>query len=245
MPNDPVVVDAATPAPRTPSDAITPKEKDPDRHQQFLYRMTDGPINLLFLGDSMLDLWPKLGEYSWLRFAQHYPADFGVMGDATENVLWRIENGELEGIHPRVLVLLIGTNNIGLYPTEKPEWAAAGVAKIVQIVRQKLPMTKILLLAIFPREEKDNPIRQRVEEVNQIICHLGEDPMVTYLDIGHIFLDPDGNLIPGITVDGLHPSGRGYDAWYAAMMPTLSQMLRRPPRHYRMSARRLRAPKRH
>src|SRR5450432_2845293 len=111
-----------SPMPRTAEDAITPVVKDRNRHIEFLNRIKDGEVGLLFLGDSITDGWPRRGELSWLKFAPYHPANFGISADRTEHVLWRITNGELEGIHPKVTVIMIGTNNIGQNPTELPEW---------------------------------------------------------------------------------------------------------------------------
>jgi lysophospholipase L1-like esterase len=180
-----------------------------------MFRKTEGDIGLLFLGDSITDFWPRRGESSWLKFAQYKPADFGISGDRTEHVLWRITNGELDGINPKVTVIMIGTNNLGQAPDEKPEWVAAGVKKIVDTVHEKLPQTKILLLGIFPRAATaDNPLRQRVEAVNQIIASLDDGKQTRYLDIGKSFLDAQGNLNP-----------HGYDLWYEAMHPLLEELL--------------------
>src|SRR5438105_8786678 len=155
-----------SPKPRSTADAITPAVKNPERHREFLFRITEGEVGLLFLGDSIIDFWPRKGEWSWLKFAPYHPADFGIAGDRTEHLLWRITNGELDGINPKVTVIMIGTNNIGHdYATEKPEWVAAGVKKIVDTVREKLPNTKVLLLAIFPRDAADSPQRQAVEAI--------------------------------------------------------------------------------
>src|SRR5687768_6223587 len=97
--------------PRTEADAVTPAIKDRHRHDMFLYRITQGDVGLLFLGDSITDGWPRSGEWSWLKFAPYKPANFGIGGDRTEHLLWRITNGELDGIKPKVTVLMIGTNN--------------------------------------------------------------------------------------------------------------------------------------
>ena len=220
----------AAPAPpleRTPADAVTPTTpRSLIRHEQFLYRIKEGDIGLLFLGDSITDFWPRTGEYSWLKFAPYDPADFGVSGEHTEHVLWRITHGELDGIHPKVVVLMIGTNNIGHTPPDEPEWAAAGVAKIVATIREKLPDSKILLLGVFPRDTPGSVHRDAVEKINAIICHLDDGKMIRYLDIGKVFLDPDGNIPFDIMRDKLHPTGEGYDRWYDAMHPLLEEMMK-------------------
>lgn len=212
--------------PRSEKDAVTPKLKDFNRHAQFMYRIKEGDIGLLFMGDSIMDFWPRNGEYSWLKFAPYHPADFGVSGDATENVLWRITNGELDGINPKVVVLMIGTNNIGHSSSEKPEWAAAGVKKIVDTIHEKLPRTKLLLLAVFPRGTKNSRERNAVTAINTVIGGLDDGKMTRYLDIGNVFLDEDGEIPPDVMPDKLHPTAKGYDLWYEAMQPLLAEMMR-------------------
>ncbi len=219
---------AAKPAkkPRTAEDALTPAVKNPERHEGFLARIKEGPVGLLFLGDSITDAWPRRGKESWAKFAPYNPADFGISGDRTEHVLWRITNGELEGIDPKVTVIMIGTNNIGHFADEKPAWAAAGVKKIVDTVHAKLPNTRVLLLAVFPRGTKDSTPRKRVDAINALICKLGDGKKTVYLDIGDEFLDDEGNLPKEIMPDLLHPNAKGYDIWYEAMWPTLEKMLK-------------------
>ena len=212
--------------PRTEADAVTPAVKDPHRHKQFLYRITQGEVGLLFLGDSITDGWPRGGEWSWLKFAPYKPADFGIGGDRTEHLLWRITNGELDGIKPKVTVLMIGTNNIGHFNDEKPEWAAAGVKKILEVVHEKLPETKVLLLGVFPRSTPGTPHRQAVEEINKIIATYADGEKTKYLDISKSFLDEQGNIPDDVMPDKLHPNAKGYDIWYEAMWPTLEQMLK-------------------
>src|SRR5262252_3849901 len=121
-------------------------------HEGFLKRAKEGKIDLLFLGDSITQGWGNNAVWQKHYGALH-AANFGIGGDTTENVLWRIQNGEIEGISPKVVVLLIGTNNFGL-EGHPPDGIAKGVATIVQTLRKKLPSTKVLLLAIFPRDEK-------------------------------------------------------------------------------------------
>ncbi|HWB54065.1 MAG TPA: GDSL-type esterase/lipase family protein [Tepidisphaeraceae bacterium] len=212
---------------RTALSAVTPTEK-PVRHYHefFLYRIHEGPVGLLFLGDSITDIWPTRGQWSWLKFAKYDPADFGVSGDRTENVLWRITHGELDGIHPKVTVILIGTNNLGQLHDEKPEWVAAGIKKIVETVHEKLPETKVLLLGVFPRGDQDSPYRSQIKTINSIISKLDDGNKTRYLDIGNIFLGPDGDIPTENMPDKLHPSPKGYDLWYAAMKPTLDEMMK-------------------
>jgi lysophospholipase L1-like esterase len=217
---------AATPPPRTPESAVTPVNRNPKRHAQFLYRITEGEVGLLFVGDSITDGWPRGGEWSWLKFAPYHPADFGVSGERTEDVLWRLENGELEGIDPKAVVLMIGTNNIGQISDEKPEWVAAGIQKIVETLHAKLPKTKVLLLGVFPRGTKDSPQRARVSSINPLIAKLDDGAKTRYLDIGHVFLDEKGEIPADIMPDKLHPNAKGYDLWYDAIRSLLEEMLK-------------------
>jgi beta-glucosidase len=216
---------AAPKKPRTAADAVTPDIKNPERHEKFLARIKQGPVGLLFLGDSITDAWPKRGVPSWEKFAPYQPADFGISGDRTEHLLWRITHGELEGIDPKVVVIMIGTNNVGHFEDEKPEWAAAGVKKILETVEQKLPKAKVLLLGVFPRGRKDSVLRHKVDAINAIIKSYG-DQRTVYLDIGQAFLDSNGEIPKDIMPDGLHPNQHGYDLWYEAMWPTLEKLIK-------------------
>lgn len=226
----PQAADTASPKParkmRTPEDASTPVFGNPVRHEQFMYRITQGEIGLLFLGDSITDAWPRVGEWSWLKFAPYKPADFGISAERTEGMLGRITRGELDGINPKVVVLMIGTNNIGGNADEKPEWVAAAIRKIVDTIHQKIPGTNVLLLGIFPRYGKESPLRERVAAVNRILSKFDDGKKTRYLDIGHVFLDADDNIPKEIMPDGLHPSPKGYDLWYEAMNPLLTEMMK-------------------
>ncbi len=215
-----------TPVPRTAENAVTPINRNPPRHAQFLNRIKEGKIDLLFLGDSITDGWPRTGEWSWLKFAPYHPADFGVSGERTEDVLWRITNGELDGIAPTVTVLMIGTNNVGQHTDEKPEWAVEGIKKVVATIHEKLPQTRVLLLAVFPRGPKSGPLRGEVDAINAEIAKLDDGKTTRYLDIGHVFLDAQGEIPHDVMLDGLHPTAKGYDLWYDAMQPTLDELMK-------------------
>lgn len=220
------VARAENPPERTEQSAVTPTIKDSRRHDEFLYRIKEGEIDLLFLGDSITDSWPRGGEWSWLKFAPYRPANFGVSGDRTEHVLWRIQNGELEGIRPKVAVVMIGTNNIGQDKGENPEWTAGGVKKILEVIREKLPSTKVLLLGVFPRDAKDSQKRAATVTINEIISKYGDGNKVQYLDIGRVFLDANGEILTDVMPDRLHPNAKGYDLWYDAIAPTLEKMMK-------------------
>ena len=214
---------------RTEMDSVTPVPKDLERHQQFLLRIEQSEIGLLFLGDSLTDWWPSVGERSWLRLAKYNPANFGVAGDRTEHLLWRITNGELDGIDPRVVVLLIGTNNFGEVAGERPEWVAKGIEKILTEIRQRLPRSKILLLGIFPRDTNASPRRQMIRETNEKIRQFADGSKTHYLDIGESFLDSGGEILAGVMPDALHLSLKGYEIWYEKMQPVLQDLMQPAP----------------
>jgi lysophospholipase L1-like esterase len=195
-------------------------------HQAFLDRAKKGNVDLLFLGDSITQGWHD--NDVWKRYyGPRHAANFGIGGDRTEHVLWRIQNGELEGIHPRVVVLMIGTNNSG---TNSAEDIAAGIGAIVKELRTRLPEAHVLLLGVFPRSEKPDRTRAKLQQVNQEIARLDDGSHVTYLDLGKAFLNPDETISRGIMPDFLHLSARGYRRWADAMETTLWRLLDEPKR---------------
>ncbi|HVU33213.1 MAG TPA: platelet-activating factor acetylhydrolase IB subunit [Opitutaceae bacterium] len=237
-----VAASAADSALRDPqqNSAIRPEPRPGNwmkRHESFLKVAQQGGIDVLFLGDSITDFWrdpgPRRGGLAvWNReFAPLHAANFGISGDRTQHVLWRIDHGELDGIHPKVVVLMIGTNNTGfehdkVTPRNTPAQTIEGVKAVVDAIRSKLPDTKILLLAIFPRGARaDDPQRAQIAIINQAIAGLADGTHVRFLDIGPKFLQPDGTLTTDIMADHLHPTEKGYEIWAAAMKPTLMEML--------------------
>lgn len=222
--------------------AIEPVPRSPSwvkRHDGFVEIARQGHVDVLFLGDSITDRWrrepnaePSGGKKVWdANFASLHAANFGIGGDRTQHLLWRIGHGELEGISPKVIVLMIGTNNIGLEndgtPRNTPAEAAEGVATIVHTLRTKLPDAKILLLAVFPRSEKpDDPKRLQVAEINRLIAPLADGDHVRFLDLGPKFLSADGTLSKNIMPDYLHPNEQGYEIWAAALKEPLTGLLR-------------------
>jgi beta-glucosidase len=190
-------------------------------HESYLERARQGNIDLLFLGDSITAGWRN--NSVWQRFyTPRNPANFGIGGDRTQHVLWRIENGEVDGIKPRVAVLMIGTNNSRDNTADE---IADGIKTIVRRLQVKLPETRILLLGVFPRGQTSNPARDKLNEVNEKIASLGDGKRVVYLDIGKHFLNHDSTISKEIMPDFLHLSSRGYRIWADAMEPTLWKML--------------------
>jgi len=186
---------------------------------------------VLFLGDSITDFWRERALGVWGLHFGHYAAEnFGISGDRTQHLLWRLRNGEIGNLRPRAIVLMIGTNNTG-YETGKktkrntPAEAAEGVKAVVGCLREKLPDTKILLLAVFPRGEKDDPQRAEVNQINEIISKLNDGKSIFYLDIGGKFLQPDGTLPRDIMPDLLHPNLKGYQIWADAIREPLAKLV--------------------
>ncbi|GDY23081.1 hypothetical protein LBMAG56_44280 [Verrucomicrobiota bacterium] len=192
-------------------------------HEKFVAIAKEGKTDLVFLGDSITAGWGGKKEIWDKAFGMYRPANFGIGGDRTQHVLWRITNGELDGIKPKAAVLMIGTNNSGSDPADG---IAKGVTKIVETIRAKLPDTKILLLAVFPRGEKPNPQREKLKEVNTTIAKLDDGKSVFYLDIGDKFLQPDGTLTKEIMPDFLHLSAKGYQIWADAISPKLAELMK-------------------
>jgi lysophospholipase L1-like esterase len=229
-PAQPPVATAPARPPQVP-DVAAPKmardgKPDPNflkRHEGFVQIAKAGDVDLLFLGDSITAGWGGQKETWEKAFGPFKPANFGIGGDRTQHVLWRITNGELEGIKPKAAVLMIGTNNSN---SDSAENIAKGITKIVQTILEKSPKTKVLLLAIFPRGEKPNPQRAKIREVNETIAKLDDGKSVFYLDIGDKFLQPDGTISREIMPDFLHLSAKGYQIWAEAITPKVSELLK-------------------
>jgi lysophospholipase L1-like esterase len=185
------------------------------------------PTDLVFIGDSITHNWEQHNKPQWDEFWGKYHAlNLGYGGDRTENVLWRLQHGEIDGIAPKVAVMMIGTNNTG-HRHEAPELIYAGIKRDIQEIRKHLPHTKILLLAIFPRGEKpDDDLRLNNEKVNALLPRLADGKHVFFLNFGKAFLAPDGTLSKTIFPDLLHPNGDGYKIWQREMQPTLDKLMR-------------------
>jgi lysophospholipase L1-like esterase len=196
------------------------------RHQGFVAQAKSGGIDLLFLGDSITDGWRTRGSNVWRKsYEPRHAANFGIGGDRTQHVLWRIRNGELTGIKPKVTVLMIGTNNS---KDDQPEPIANAIKLIVQGIGSQCPGTKVLLLAVFPRNKTTDTPEQLAtnRKVNEIIAKLDDGKNVRFLDINKVFLGPDGKVPKDIMPDFLHPNQEGYQLWAEAMEPTLAEMMK-------------------
>jgi lysophospholipase L1-like esterase len=222
---------AAVRVPPQAPDVAAPKlgrdgQPDPrfiQTHEKFVAAAKAGNVDLLFLGDSITAGWSGHKDIWTNAFGAFRPANFGIGGDRTQHVLWRVTQGELEGIKPKAVVLMIGTNNSGSDPADG---IASGVAKIVETIRAKLPAARVLLLAVFPRGEKPNPTREKLKQVNDSLAKLDDGKQLFYLDIGNKFLEPNGTLTREVSPDLLHLSTKGYQIWADAITPKLAELMK-------------------
>jgi lysophospholipase L1-like esterase len=217
---------ALAPASVRPNRAIIPQLNRGfmNRHNSFVEIAKKGDIDLLFMGDSITDWWRTGGKAVFdQNFGSYKTANFGIAGDTTQGVLWRLQNGEGEGFKPKAIMLMIGTNNIG---GSRPAEIALGVAAVVFEMRRDFPEAKILLLGIFPRGSVTQTFRRQIAAINTIISCLDDDQHVFYLDIGDQFLAPDGSIPRDIMRDGLHPTAKGYEIWAQAVKETLDGFLK-------------------
>lgn len=201
------------------------------RHELTSAAVKKNQPEILFIGDSIthffggeqFDNYAMRGKNTWDEFyAPRKAGNLGFGWDRTENVLWRLQHGAIDGIAPKVVVMMIGTNNTGI--NSAPD-IVLGITAIVLELKTRLPEAKILLLGVFPRGEKPGPQRQKIAEVNAGIARLNAPPSVTYLDIGTKFLTADGLITKDIMPDFLHPNEKGYRIWAEAMEPTLKKLL--------------------
>ena len=218
--------DPSVPAPRTKHYFWMSVDQWKDKHANFVKRAKEGKIDLLFLGDSITEQWNNNAVWQ-KNYTPLNAANFGIGGDVVQNVLWRITTGgEVEGLSPKVAVLMIGTNNFGLHG-DKEEDVAKGVTTLVQAIRTKLPGTKVLLLGIFPRDQKPtSPFRAKIKAVNDVISKLDDGKMIRYLDIGPKLANADGSLDAAIMPDFLHLTIKGYEIWTDSMAPLLAEMMK-------------------
>ena len=209
--------------------AVSPAPRDGDwwskRHASFNKRVAQGNVDLLFIGDSITHAWESVGKAAWGKhFAKRNAVNLGISGDRTQHLLWRLDNGNVKNISPKVAVVMIGTNNSG-EGRNTAEEMIDGVTVVVDKLHAKLPKTKILLLDIFPRGQRINAQRGKILQVNQVLSRLNERPYVTFLRIGQKFVSPDGSIAKDIMPDFLHLTPKGYTIWAEAIEPTLAKLM--------------------
>ncbi len=211
------------------------KEK---QHESFNVISKKGEARLVFLGDSITAGWSGRGKDAWKKYwAPMGAANFGIGGDRTEHILWRLQHGNYDGLKPKLTVLMIGTNNTGhqgramkehngaVY-TSSAEQTAQGITEIVKSLKEKQPEMKILLLAIFPRgADNNNKMRRQNQATNKLIAKLADEKTVYFLDINQSFLKPDGTLSKDIMPDLLHPNAAGYEIWSKAIMSKVKELM--------------------
>jgi lysophospholipase L1-like esterase len=226
----PSPIPADKPSPRTDANSKT-------AHEQHLAKRTQGRIDVYFQGDSITRRWGALDYPDFLanwkeNFFGWNAADFGWGADRTENILWRIANGELDDVHPKVIVLLAGTNNIGTTPPSGADDARVanvtrGVTAIVDAMRAKAPEATVILMGIFPRND-NIAVMPIVTRINANLAAAADGRRVRYLNINDKLAGPDGKLFEGMSRDGLHPALKGYQVWADALKPMLTELLGPP-----------------
>ena len=221
-----------------PNPASMPSENpDPDRtseynwkerHEQVKARIAKGDVNLIFIGDSITHYFGgeptakivRAGEVWKKYYGQRNAVNMGFGWDHTQHVLWRLENGEIDGIAPKVTVLMIGVNNI--LRSYTPEQTAEGIRAILDIIEKKLPQTKILLIGVLPF---GNPPSHKVKATNAIIAKFQDGQRIQFIDVGERFLKPDGSIDNELMPGALHPNDKGYQAFAESIEPKLAEML--------------------
>jgi lysophospholipase L1-like esterase len=205
-------------------------------HQQLVekakFGATEGRIDVYFVGDSITRRWgctdPQYREFleSWrTNFFGWNAANFGWGGDTTNNILWRLNNGELDGLSPKVFVILAGTNNLSNAPDDaEVENIARGIKAIVDTCQRRAPSARIILTAIFPRNDNWAKLAAIVK-INERIKAFADGDRIRFLNVNSKLADADGKLIDGMMGDGLHPTRRGYEVWADGLRPILTEWL--------------------
>jgi beta-glucosidase len=194
------------------------------RHERQVRSPRRAHAKIVFLGDSIVEGWamaPAFREH----FGKYAPLNLGLAGDHTQNVLWRIDNGTLDGVEPDVVVVLVGINNLAGGFT--PQQTVAGVRAVIGAVQAQLPSTTVVLLAILPaRRSPTSPLRQKVTEANRMLANLAKPGSVSFHDVGSALLEPDETMSTITSRDALHPTPAGYDRLTAAVAPIVEELMR-------------------
>jgi lysophospholipase L1-like esterase len=207
-----------------------------NRHTQFLALAKQGNIDLLFIGDSITDNWratvtAHAGKAVWDKyFAPLNAANFGIGADRTQNVLWRLQNGELDGFKAKCIVLMLGTNNVSAGRAIRNTNAEVldGMKLVINEIRTRQPQAKLLLMGIFPRgRTADDPYRQPIKDINTELAKYDDGKNIFYMDIGDKFLAPDGSIPMDVMPDqpALHPNEKGYQIWADAIIDKVKELM--------------------
>ena len=207
--------------------AIIPALHTGKRTDDVLKRAVDNPgeYDIAFIGDSITQGWEGAGKNVWSKYyGGRKCLNLGVGGDRTQHVLWRFEHGQLDGLKPKVAVVMIGTNNSNKDDNTEAD-ILEGVTAIINQIRARLPDTKIILLGIFPRGKTFSTQRGKILQINQALAKLDDGKMIHYVDFGSQMIEADGSIAPGMMHDALHPGERGYEVWAEAIEPKLKELL--------------------
>ena len=192
------------------------------KHSSFVKRARGGHVGLLFLGDSITTGMSFHRDLLAKCFGKYNVEAFGIPGDRTENLLWRLNEGELDGIKPQVIVVLIGTNNLA---ADRNQDVVLGVRAVLADVQRLQPTSKIVLLGILPRGESANdPVRLRIKQINEQLKQFADNQQIWYVDLGDRLLLKDGSLAAAVEPDFLHPSRRGFELMYEGLQPTIDRL---------------------
>lgn len=207
-------------------------------HMQLLEKARKGGIDVYFEGDSITRRWgtsdPQYADFlaNWKEnFFGWNAGNFGWGGDATANILWRLQNGELDDVNPKVIVLLAGTNDVGNRADEsKIELVVDGIKAILDVMRQKAPAATIILMGITPRNDGPGGANNVaiIKKINERISRFADGKTIRYLNINDNLANPNGTLLEGVTVDRLHLSTKGYQVWADALKPIFTELLGPP-----------------
>lgn len=193
------------------------------RNESMNQRAAQGHVDLIYLGDSIVQYFNAKGKKVWDHYyAPRNALNLGISGDRTQHALWRLEHGNIDGISPKLAIVMIGQNNGG---HNTPAEISDGVTRVVETIRKKLPETKILLLAIFYRREKPTEERLVFDEANATIAKLADDKTIFYLNINSIFLLPDGTISKELMPDYEHPSPLGHRLWAEAIEGKVAELM--------------------
>jgi lysophospholipase L1-like esterase len=200
------------------------------RNEAVNERVKQGDVDFLFIGDSITHGWENAGKKYWDKYyAPRKGVNMGFGGDRTQHVLWRLNHGHLEGISPKLAVIMIGTNNSNGNDNTAEE-IAEGIIAICNKIRTKCPKTKILILAIFPRGPEPSAQREKNAKASLLASKIADGKMIHYLDINDKFLTKDGFLTCKIMPDYLHPNEAGYKIWAEAIEPKVAELMGDKPK---------------
>lgn len=215
---------AVTPMPRMKDYAWMSIAKWNEIHAAQQARARQGGIDLMFVGDSITQGWPR--DFFEQAFGRFHAANFGVGGDHTGNVLYRLDDPVMAKLKPRAIVLLIGVNNF-FHCADDTEQTFAGIRKVVQTLRHEYPDARILLNAVLPYgEAQDESKRAQVRDLNRMVATLADGEHVVYRDYGPRFLQADGTISTDIMADHLHPTAKAYRIWADAMLPDIEGLMK-------------------